>query len=164
MKRYRFVLLVLLILTLSATGCRRRCQLFGRRGARCAQPVYIQPQTVPTAKVICPTCPTVCPDDCPVVASEIYGGEVISEPAISEGGVVEPYDGASLSPGHTYRNLAPTLPDPAAGLGGLGQHVYGRPMFQVVGDRRLDPSETMPDLEGEATAPIKSDNTAQVPK
>ena len=185
MKRYRFVL-ILLILTVSATGCRRRANLFGRRGARCdaQQTVYSQGAAVAPPAVV--YCPPACPVDCPVVSSpvvsgpvvsgpvvssEVYGGEVSGDPVISEEGYVEPYNGASLSPGRipslgapdlgesiSYRNVAPSLPS------SLGRNVYGRPMFQVVGDRRLNPDETLPDLEGETTAPTKSDKTVQAPK
>lgn len=176
MKRYRFVL-VLLILTVSATGCRRRCNLFGRRGAPCAtQTVYSPPPVAPAAPTTQVVCPTVCPDNCPavyggevmggdVMRGDVMGGDVMGDSAIPNSTFVEPYNGASLTPGSipslggsAWRDIAPSLPSPAADS---GQNVYGRPMFQVVGDRRLNPGETLPDLEGETSAPTKSDKAAQ---
>ena len=166
MKRYRFVVLVLLIITVSATGCRRRSGLFGLRGARCRPAVVAAPVQTPVVVTRTPICPTpVCPpacDCCPPGA--VYGGQVIQS---------DPYSGAVYNSSPSYGNASPIDAAPPIAPGGSGLRPaadagtlnYGLPpAFQVIGDRKLEPGESLPPIDDTATVSVKSEKTAQVPK
>ncbi len=172
MKRYRFVVLVLLIITVSATGCRRRSRLFGLRGARCSPTAVVAPVQTPVVVTQTPVCcPTpVCPpaiDCCPpgeFYSGNIYGGQVIQG---------ETYGGAVFDNSPFYGNVAPSSVAPSippAGSGfrpadDAGALNHGlQPAFQVIGDRKLEPGESLPPIDDTATVSAKSDKTAQAPK
>ena len=172
MKRYRFVVLVLLIITVSATGCRRRSGFFGLRGARCSPTAVVAPVQTPVVVTQSPVCcPTpVCPpafDCCP--PGEFYGGNIYGGQFIQG----ESYGGTVFDSTSPYSNLAPSdvapsipLVDPgfrpADDTGALNHGL--QPAFQVIGDRKLEPGESLPPMDDTAIVSAKSDKTAQVPK
>jgi hypothetical protein len=104
---------------------------------------------------------------------EVYGGEVLGAP--TNGAVIdsgfngsEVYNGASIPsaaipPGYgnslPFGDAAPMLRSTS---GSFGPPADGRPAFQVVGDRKLNPGELLPSLDDEG--PTQSDKTAQAPK
>ena len=169
MKRYRFVVLVLLIITVSATGCRRRSRLFGLRGAQCQPAAVVAPVQTPVVVTQTPVCPTpICPpacECCPPAGSysgDIYGGQVIQGETYG-GGVYEssPSYGNAV-PSDVPPSISPEGFRPAENAGALN---FGlQPAFQVIGDRKLEPGESLPPLDDTATVSAKSDKTAQAPK
>ena len=162
MKRYRFVVLVLLIITVSATGCRRRSRLFGLRGARCSPTAVVAPVQTPVIVTQSPVCcPTpVCPpafDCCP--PGEFYSGNNYGDAVFDSS---PPY--GNLTPSNVAPSITPENP-PFRPTGDAGALNYGlQPTFQVIGDRKLEPGESLPPIDDTATVSAKSDKTAQVPK
>lgn len=174
MKRNAFVL-VLLILIIAPLGCRRRQGLFGGlRGDQCAG------QTSYSAGAAVPSCP---------VGTTAYGGEIYGGGSVIDGGVIDggTYSGGVIDGGiidggvinggvinggmedynsSTIQGGFPSIGSenmPANLAPSLGSsNIYGRPMFQVVGDRKLAPGETLPG-ENDITPPTKSDQTAKAP-
>ncbi len=180
MKRYRFVVLVLLIIAVTATGCRRNSRIFGLRGAPCGQapvaaptptPFVLQAPVCPTPVCPTPVCPTpACPpaECCPTYGGEVIGGDTFGGQITdggSYGGTV--YEGAPSFNTVPPANVAPSIPDdsgfrPADNTGAFN---YGlQPPFQVIGDRKLEPGESLPPIDDTATVSAKSDQTAQAPK
>ena len=175
MKRNAFVL-VLLILIVAPTGCRRRQGLCGRlRGSQCAG------QTSYSAGVVMPT---QCPGGTTAYGGEIYGGSAIDGGVINggvihngvidgnviDGGVIDGgiINGGTIGP---YYDSSINGPFPSVGSESVpanlapslgSSNIYGRPMFQVVGDRKLAPGETLPS-ETEVTPPTQSEQTAKAP-
>ena len=170
MKRYRFIVLVLLIITVSATGCRRRSRLFGLRGAQCSPTPVAAPVQTPVVVTQTPFCPTpVCPpaSDCPT--GEVYGGNIYS----SQGIQGETYGGAVYDSNPPFRNVTPSDVPPSIPPDGTGFRPpvdagalnYGsQPAFQVIGDRKLEPGESLPPIDDTATVSATSNKTAQAPK
>lgn len=180
MKRYRFVVLVLLIITVAATGC-RNSRIFGLRGAPCGQAAVAAPTPTPLVlqAPVCPTpvCPTpICPapacpptDCCPTyggeaISGDTFGGQIID--GGSYGGNV--YEGTPSFNAVPPASVAPSIAPgdsgfrPADNTGALN---YGlQPRFQVIGDRKLEPGESLPPLDNTATVSAKSDQTAQTPQ
>ena len=167
MKRYRFIVLVLLMITVSATGCRRASRRFRLRGARCNPPAVAAPAQTPVivtqTPVCCPTpvCPPAC-DCAPSYSGNIYNGQAIQ--GDTYGGAV--YDSSpaygTVAPSDVAPSIAPSVFQPAENAGAMNYR--SQPKFQVIGDRKLEPGESLPPMDDTATVSAKPDKTAQAPR
>lgn len=191
MKRNAFVL-ILLILIIAPTGCRRRLGLFdGLRGSQCGGQTSYSAGAAAAATQCAAT-------QCPVSATTAYGGEIYGgsvDGGVIDGGVIDggTFHGGTFNGGTFNSGVIdggfdsggvidggiindPYLYDSSNGSGFRGgetlpanlapslgsTNIYGRPMFQVVGDRKLAPGETLPG-EASVSPPTQSDKTAKAP-
>jgi hypothetical protein len=116
-----------------------------------------------------PVCPTpVCPPACEYPTGEVYGGNIYSGQAVPG----ETYGDAVYDSNPSFGNtvpsdVPPSIPPadtgfrPAEDAGAL--NFGSQPAFQVIGDRKLEPGESLPPMDDTATVSAKSDKTAQAP-